>query len=42
MISLAEVEKLLQIQATEPSVLSLYLSVPMDPDALRGFPGQGR
>jgi peptide chain release factor subunit 1 len=37
MISLAEVEKLLQIQATEPSVLSLYLSVPMDPDALRGL-----
>jgi hypothetical protein len=40
MISLAEVEKLLQIQATEPSVLSLYLSVPMDPDALRGLPAR--
>jgi peptide chain release factor subunit 1 len=40
MISLVEVEKLLQIQAAEPSVLSLYLSVPMDPDALRGLPAR--
>jgi Bacterial archaeo-eukaryotic release factor family 10 len=40
MISLAQVEKLLQIQAAEASVLSLYLSVPMDPDELRGLPAR--
>lgn len=40
MISYAEVEKLLGIQATAPSVLSLYLSVPMDPAALRGLPAR--
>ena len=40
MISRAEVEKLLEIQAAEPSVLSLYLFVPMDPDARRGLPAR--
>ena len=40
MISHAEVEKLLGIEAAGPSVLSLYLSVPMDPDARRGLPAR--
>ncbi len=37
MISHAEVEKLLEIEAAKPSVLSLYLTVPKDPDARRGL-----
>lgn len=37
MISHAEIEKLLGIEAAGPSVLSLYLSVPVDPDARRGL-----
>ncbi len=40
MISRSEIEKLLGIQAPEPSVLSLYLSVPKDPAALRGLPAR--
>ncbi len=40
MISRTEVEKLLGFHATAPSVLSLYLSVPMDPAALRGLPAR--
>lgn len=35
MITYSEVEKLLGVQAAEPSVLSLYLQVPVDPPALR-------
>jgi len=31
MITCADVEKLLGIRAAEPSVLSLYLQVPVDP-----------
>jgi hypothetical protein len=37
MITYSEVEKLLGVQAAEPSVLSLYLQVPVDPAALRGL-----
>ncbi len=35
MISRAEVDKLARVQAAEPAVLSLYLSVPPDPAELR-------
>ena len=35
MISQAEIEKLARAQAAEPAVLSLYLSVPLDPAELR-------
>jgi peptide chain release factor subunit 1 len=37
MISHADVEKLLGIQAADRSVLSVYLRVPVDPPALRGL-----
>jgi len=40
MISHADVEKLLGIQAAERSVLSVYLQVPVDPPALRGLPAR--
>jgi len=40
MISHADVEKLLSIQAAERSVLSVYLQVPVDPPALRGLPAR--
>jgi len=39
-ISYAEVEKLLSIQALDGSVLSAYLDVPVDPAALRGLPAR--
>ena len=38
MITQAEVEKLLGIRSADPSVLSLYASVPQHPPALRGLP----
>ena len=37
MISHEEVNKLLSVRADGPSVLSLYLWVPLDPAALRGL-----
>lgn len=40
MMSHADVEKLLSIQAAERSVLSIYLQVPVDPPALRGLPAR--
>jgi peptide chain release factor subunit 1 len=40
MISRAEVDKLLSVRADGPSVLSLYLWVPLDPAALRGLPAR--
>lgn len=40
MISHADLEKLLGIQAAEGSVLSVYLQVPVDPPALRGLPAR--
>ncbi len=40
MISRAEVDKLLSLCATGPSVLSLYLWVPLDPAELRGLPAR--
>lgn len=40
MISRAEVGKLLSVHATGPLVLSLYLSVPLDPAGLRGLPAR--
>jgi hypothetical protein len=40
MISRAEVGKLLSVRATGPSVLSLYLWVPLDPAELRGLPAR--
>ncbi|HXZ72557.1 MAG TPA: hypothetical protein VEH31_17035 [Streptosporangiaceae bacterium] len=40
MISRAEVDKLLSVRAGGPSVLSLYLWVPLDPAALRGLPAR--
>ncbi|HUY44710.1 MAG TPA: hypothetical protein VMV92_03135 [Streptosporangiaceae bacterium] len=40
MISYAEAEKLLGIQAPDRSVLSLYLSVPLDPAELRELPAR--
>ena len=38
MISRADVDKLLEVRAAGPSVLSLYLWVPLDPAELRGLP----
>jgi hypothetical protein len=38
MISRAEVDKLLDVQVAEPSLLSLYVQVPLDPAELRGLP----
>jgi peptide chain release factor subunit 1 len=40
MITYSDVEKLLGIQAAAPSVLSVYLWVPVDPAALRGLPAR--
>ena len=40
MISRAEVDKLLSLRAAGPSVLSLYLWVPLDPAALRALPAR--
>ena len=40
MISRAEVDKLLSVRAAGPSVLSLYLQVPLDPAELRGLPAR--
>ncbi len=40
MITRAEVEKLGTVHAVEPSVLSLYLAVPLDPAQLRGLPAR--
>jgi hypothetical protein len=40
MISRAEVDKLLNVRAAGPSVLSLYLWVPLDPAAMRGLPAR--
>ncbi len=40
MITHAEVEKLLSIQAVDGLVLSAYLQVPVDPAALRGLPAR--
>jgi hypothetical protein len=40
MISGAEVDKLARVQAAEPVVLSLYLSVPLDPAELRELPAR--
>jgi len=37
MISRAEVEKLLEVRAAGPSLLSLYVQVPLDPAGLRGL-----
>ena len=38
MISRAEVDKLLDVRAAGPSLLSLYMQVPLDPAGLRGLP----
>ncbi len=40
MITQADVDKLLGVRSADPSVLSLYLSVPLDPPALRGLPAR--
>ena len=40
MISRADVDKLLSVRAAGPSVLSLYLWVPVDPAAWRGLPAR--
>lgn len=40
MISRADVDKLLSVRAAGPSVLSLYLRVPLDPGELRGLPAR--
>ena len=37
MISRADVEKLRSVRAPEPTVLSLYLQVPLDPAGIRGL-----
>jgi peptide subunit release factor 1 (eRF1) len=38
MIGRAEVDKLLDVRAARPSLLSLYVQVPLDPAGLRGLP----
>ena len=38
MISRAELDKLLKVRAAGPSLLSLYVQVPLDPAELRGLP----
>ena len=38
MISRADVDKLLDVRAAGPSLLSLYVQVPRDPAELRGLP----
>ncbi|MGO8895693.1 MAG: hypothetical protein ACLP8X_24630 [Streptosporangiaceae bacterium] len=40
MISWAEADKLARMHAPEPTVLSLYLTVPVDPAELRGLPAR--
>ena len=40
MITRADVDKLLNMRAAGPSVLSLYLRVPLDPAELRGLPAR--
>jgi hypothetical protein len=40
MFTHAEVEKLLGVRSADPSVLSLYVSVPLDLPALRGLPSR--
>lgn len=40
MITHAEVQNLLGVRSADPSVLSLYLTVPLDPPALRGLPAR--
>ncbi len=40
MMNRAEVDKLLLIRAAEPSVLSLFLPVPLDPNELRSLPAK--
>ena len=40
MISWAEADKLASMHAPEPTVLSLYLTVPVDPAELRGLPAR--
>jgi hypothetical protein len=40
MVTHAEVEKLLGVRSADPSVLSLYVSVPQHPPALRGLPAR--
>ena len=42
MISWAEADKLARVHAPEPTVLSLYLTVPVDPAKLRGLPARSR
>lgn len=42
MISRAYVDKLLSMQAAGPSLLSLYLWIPLDPAELRELPGPRR
>ena len=37
MISRAEVDKLLKLRAPGPSLLSLYVQLPLGPAELRGF-----
>jgi hypothetical protein len=40
MMTDAEIRKLLDVRAAEPTVLSLYLGVPRDPPALRALPAR--
>jgi Bacterial archaeo-eukaryotic release factor family 10 len=40
MITQAEVEKLLGVRSADPTVLSLFVSVPQHPPALRGLPAR--
>jgi peptide chain release factor subunit 1 len=40
MVSRAEVDKLLSVRARDPGVLSLYLTVPLDPAGLRSLPAR--
>jgi peptide chain release factor subunit 1 len=40
MISWAEADKLARVHAPEPTLLSLYLTVPVDPAKLRGLPAR--
>ena len=40
MISWAEADELARMHAPEPTALSLYLTVPVDPAELRGLPAR--
>lgn len=42
MITRSDIEKLGTVHAVEPTVLSLYLTVPLDPAQLPGLPGRAR